>query len=135
MSLDVDGCRFLIVENEMLLALTLANVVSESGGSVVGPVPSVAKATAFLDAGAVDAALIDFNLVDHTSEDLARRLAESGVPFAFVTGHSRALLPPAMRSYRILEKPCSLEQVKQLLAELCAARAGAGGGEGANPRA
>ena len=122
MDCPIEGCTILIVENELLLAMTLAKIVGSCGGSVAGPVACATRAGALLDAGGIDAALIDFNLVDHTSESLALALAARDVPFAFVTGHSRALLPESMHAFPILEKPCSFDQVRRLLQTLCAAR-------------
>ena len=60
--------RVLIVEDEPLLAIDLAQEVSLAGYIVVGPATSVAKAIdLFCDEGC-DAAILDVNIRNETSE-------------------------------------------------------------------
>jgi DNA-binding NtrC family response regulator len=128
----IDGCRVLIVENELLLALTLATVAETYGGRVAGPVATVEGARCLLRAGEVDVALIDFYLVDHTTEPLALELASTGIPFAFVTGHSRELLPETVRGFPVLQKPCTMDEMSEVLHRLCRLSRAAGTGPGAD---
>ncbi len=97
----------LVLEDDVLLALDLALLVEESGARVLGPFHRAEDARASVDAELPDLAVLDFNLGNHTSQDFAGFLAESGVPFAFLTGHSAQYLGDAMKSAEILEKPIS----------------------------
>ncbi len=97
----------LVLEDDVLLAMDLAMLVEESGARVLGPFHKAEDARASVDSELPDLAVLDFNLGDHTSEELAGFLARSGVPFAFLTGHSARYLGDAMQSAEILEKPIS----------------------------
>src|SRR5690606_30707009 len=87
------GKRVLIVEDEPLIAMTLADYLGEAGCEVVGPASSLARARVMIDAARFDAALLDGNLSGDRVDDLAARLTQRGIPFVFITGYGREALP------------------------------------------
>jgi DNA-binding response OmpR family regulator len=106
----------LILEDEYLIAATLAEYVAASGYRVVGPVAAAEEAQELINEKGIDAALLDVRLAgDLRSFDLAVRLQAMRVPFAFVTAFSSALFPAALRDAPILVKPASLADVAKLL--------------------
>lgn len=122
----------LVVEDDPVIALELAAMLSRAGFAVVGPFASVAAALASLRAAGCQLALLDTNLGAETAEPIARALSASGTPFIVLSGYSREQQPPAMRDAPLLVKPV---QPAQLLAEIArqmaaAAAAGASVGEG-----
>ena len=54
---------------------------------------------------ALDVAVLDVNLGSETSEAIARRLLDSGVPFVVVTGYSSEQLPSTLASGLLIPKP------------------------------
>ena len=79
----------LILDDEFMVGLALAEELQATGFEVVGPFASAKDADAALDQRLPDAAILDFNLGEgDTSEQLAQKLASLGVPFLFLTGYS-----------------------------------------------
>ena len=67
----LDGKCVLIVEDEFLIGLMLAEEISRAGGTSIGPVTSVADALKEIESRAVDAVILDAKLVDGSGADLA----------------------------------------------------------------
>ena len=81
--------RVLIVEDEVLIAMALANSLEEGGHEVVGPAATMAEALALCEAAAApELAVVDINLRDGSSGvDVARALLERwGVLSIFASG-------------------------------------------------
>ncbi len=111
----------LILEEEYLLATTLAGFVADAGYNVVGPFASVDEAQEMTNDKGIDAALLDIRLADGTlSFDFASRLQAMRVPFAFVTAYSQSLLPVALQQAPFLIKPPTRKNVAKLLQQLLA---------------
>ena len=84
------GWTVLIVEDEPLIAIDVAITFEDAGATVCGPVRDVGGALEAIDAQALDAldgAVLDVNLGDHTCEAVALRLAARGVPYILHTGN------------------------------------------------
>ena len=64
------------------------------------------------------AAVLDYQLLDGTSEALARKLAELHVPFVFLTGVTADELPTGIRPSGVLHKPFDIADLVRLLREL-----------------
>lgn len=111
----------LILEDEYLLAATLAGFVADAGYNVVGPFASVDAAQERANDKGIDAALLDIRLADGAlSFDFASRLQAMHVPFAFVTAYSQSLLPVAFQQAPFLIKPPTRENVAKCLQQLLA---------------
>lgn len=82
------GQCVLIVEDEALIALTLADSLRELGFTVLGPAHSVEAALALIRQGAPDFAVLDINLAGHRNAPVARALRALGVPFVYCTGYA-----------------------------------------------
>src|SRR5262249_14743759 len=108
--------RVLIVEDEMLLAMELAEMVSDAGYAPVGPVSSVLKALKVVADEPLDAALLDYWLGGDTSHRVLEALEAKRVPFA---GDE---LPVSYRERPQISKPFVEQQVFATLAFLMPAR-------------
>ena len=82
----LNGLSILIVEDEWLIALDLADTVEHLGGKVLGPVATVAQALALIKSSEARAAILDAHLLDRDVTPLAVQLLRSGVPFVIQTG-------------------------------------------------
>ncbi len=99
------GCRVLLVEDEMLIAM-LAQDMLEDAGCRVTAVGTVEKALRLLNSGQVfDAAIVDLNLNGVRTFQVADALATHGIPFAFATGYGGDNLAPAHQGRPVLSKP------------------------------
>ncbi len=109
-SIDVAQPRVLVVEDEALLALEIAQVLEEANFHVLGPVRSVAPALTLLEDSSCDAAVLDINLGGaETSEPIALKLLSKGTPFVALSGYSRAQHPAVFSNAIALAKPFSPE--------------------------
>jgi two-component system, response regulator PdtaR len=103
---------FLIVEGDFFIAVDMASTLVRSGARVMGPTASARDALDLLRKARrhPDGAFLDMSLPDDDVVLVADRLAESGIPFAFVAGDDDWL--PA----RFLHAPCFVKtgNVKEL---------------------
>jgi chemotaxis family two-component system sensor kinase Cph1 len=102
----LSGRRFLVVEDDALLAIGLEDMLKGVGANVVGPAVTLDEAERFAIEEDLSAALLDIRLDDDEVWPVARHLATRGIPFVFSTGHfDRASLPPEWSERPILTKP------------------------------
>jgi AmiR/NasT family two-component response regulator len=85
--------RVMVVEDEAILAIDIAEQLTEAGFAVVGPATSVAKALKLVVEVGCDVAVLDMNL------------RSRGTPFVFLSAVSREHLPPTFGGEVLLSKP------------------------------
>jgi CheY-like chemotaxis protein len=112
--------RILVVDDEPLLGMLLADWLDELGHETIGPARDVASALTLLDAALPDAAIIDVSLGSETGYPIADYLIKRGVPFVFGTGHGQDSQPPRFSRHRILVKPYEFGALSDILKELLA---------------
>lgn len=108
----------LIVEDEPLIAMLLAEWLTELGCQAVGPAGRVSEAVEFIDTGAIDAVLLDVTLGPEDSFSLADHAENKGLPVAFLTGKAIADLPERFQGHLILSKPYVFDDLQVLIGEL-----------------
>jgi CheY-like chemotaxis protein len=113
-----DALRVLIVEDEGIVAMWLADALADLGCIVVGPAARVTKALALIDSERVEAAILDINVAGETVFPVADKLLERGIPFVFATGYGIAGLTDAHRDRTVLQKPYLLDTLQRTLEEL-----------------
>jgi CheY-like chemotaxis protein len=119
--------QVLVVEDEYFLASMLALSLELDGFRVLGPAGSVPQALALLEKHrSVDCAVLDLNLRGETSYAVADTLLERRVPFMFLTGYARQVLPEKYADVPLRQKPVEGSQLAQLLHELLDGTAGGG---------
>jgi CheY-like chemotaxis protein len=117
------GLRILVVEDEMLIAMLIEQMLQELRCEVIGPVSSVGDAIGALRAGAVDGALLDMNLNGESSSPAADELLERKLPFLLVTGYdANDSEPPAFQTASRIRKPFDIEDLKDGMLEVFADR-------------
>jgi PAS domain S-box-containing protein len=112
------GWRFLVIEDEPLVALDISAGLREAGAEVVGPTGSVKEVLDIIEGKALDAALLDGNLHGRPVDDIAAALTRRRVPYLFVTGYGPESLPRAFRHIAVLSKPFSQQQLIEAAARL-----------------
>ena len=107
--------RVLVVEDDALLGLDIANQLTDAGLEVVGPATSVAKALGLLGEVSCNVAVLDVNLGSETAEPVARELRARGTPFVVLSGYSSAQHPPGFHGAPLLSKPARPDDLLALL--------------------
>ncbi len=102
---NVIKARILIVEDNALVAIDLAQTLEAAGFEVIGPAMTCARGLAMLNDPGCDAAILDINLRGETSEAIADELKAKAIPFLTMTGYSLAQQPPAFDGAPALTKP------------------------------
>ncbi|MCG6116144.1 MAG: response regulator [Mesorhizobium sp.] len=95
----------LIVEDDYLQAHDLAAALNNAGMVVIGPASTLQDAAGLLDRHLPSAAILDLNLHGQASLSIAEKLQAEHVPFAFVTGYHREVLPERFSAVPLFEKP------------------------------
>lgn len=103
--------RVLVVEDEPMIALEIASVLSQAGYAVLGPASSVRHALALLEESACDAAILDINLGSETSERIADKLVAMMTPFVVVSGYSKEQHPRAFAGCFVMPKPLKASEL------------------------
>ena len=99
------GGRIMVVEDEALLAIDIAQVLGTAGFNVIGPAANVEQAFRLLDRLGCDCAVLDVNLGKETAEPIARRLSEAGIPFITLSAYDPDQMPSIFKSSLRLSKP------------------------------
>lgn len=115
-SLRLDGCRVLVLEDDFYLAHDTAAALRSTGAEVVGPFGSPDEALSVLQAGSVDAAVVDVNLGQGAGFAVLRTLRTSAVPFVVVTGYDDTVFPVDLAAVVRLRKPADPAAIVRLLA-------------------
>jgi light-regulated signal transduction histidine kinase (bacteriophytochrome) len=107
--------RMLVLEDNMIIALDLEDMLTRLGVKQVTVTSSVAQALEALAEESPPFAILDVNLGLETSFPVADALQAAGVPFAFGTGFGdSAAFPDRFRDAPVLQKPYSAESVAAL---------------------
>jgi CheY-like chemotaxis protein len=103
---DLTGLRIVIVEDEHIVAMSLARMLEILGAVIVGPVATVARALALLrETARIDGAVVDINLRGVMAFPVADALIARGVPFVFATGYAKFVIPDLYGTVPVLQKP------------------------------
>jgi len=113
---NLNGLRVLVVEDVLLIADLIVEVLAAHGCSVVGPVPRLEKGLALATVEQLDGALLDVNLAGERCFPIAEALAARGIPFALLTGYGDAGIPSTYRGAARLTKPFHVDSLVELVA-------------------
>ena len=97
--------RILVVEDESMIALYIAEILEDHGFKVVGPVATLSGAIALSRRERLDGALLDVNILGGRVDNVAEILNRRGVPFIFVTANGRDDLPERFTNTTLVGKP------------------------------
>ncbi len=109
--------RVLVVEDELLVAMLVEDMLADAGCIVVGPFSRVAEALAALQTEVVDVALLDVNIAGEQVFPVAHELERLHVPFLFVSGYGQAALPPDRKDWEAHPKPFHSDRLLASLAQ------------------
>ena len=107
--------RVLVVEDDALVGLDIAQQLTDVGLEVVGPAISVAIALRLMGDWGCDVAVLDVNLGSETAEPIALELRARRTPFVVVSGYSSEQHPPSFHGAPQLSKPVRPEELVTML--------------------
>jgi CheY-like chemotaxis protein len=116
------GKQILIVEDEDLLAVDLAEFLEEQGATVVGPACTVKNGLTLAQTQVLDGAVIDVDLPDGLAYPVIDALVRRFVPLVLATGHSERSLAQPYRKLPRCGKPVDYSRLLGLLISALAAR-------------
>lgn len=126
-----DSLAVMVVDDEALVALFVADVVEELGYRVIGPVGSYDAALKAAEGDRPGIAIVDMTLGGRSGLDLARELtARHGTAIVVLSGHGHLDADPGVRALgpaAVLQKPCMPNDIEKAL------RAAGGGGPAGFP--
>lgn len=112
----LSGKRVLVVEDEVIVAMQLEDLLLGFGCEVIGPASHLDQAHGLAETDALDAAVLDVNINGRSIRSVAERLAERGVPIVLATGYGQAGCvdlpkgPVLQKPYRSRELASALRQ-------------------------
>jgi two-component SAPR family response regulator len=119
---DLAGCRILVVEDEMLIALMIEEAVLGLGCTVVGPAGKLSTALALMADQTFDAAILDVTIRGEKIYPVAEELIKRDIPFVFASGYGDWALPETMRDRPRLMKPFTIAALEDQIRALCEPR-------------
>ncbi|HKS57757.1 MAG TPA: hypothetical protein VJS12_20840 [Steroidobacteraceae bacterium] len=112
------GCRILIVEDDCITAMDLAETLSAAGAQVVGPAGTIGFAFELLRRQPqLDIALLDIEVDGAFVFDVADELVKLEVPIVFTTGYERNEIPARFRAAPHCEKPVGIAAIARALSK------------------
>lgn len=100
-----------IVEDEPLISIMIEEIATDLGWQVEGCAYSEKEAMALLEACAPTLAILDINLGQTTSLEIAAACRARGIPIVFTTGYTVSQIPDGCGDAPILAKPFSSEDL------------------------
>ncbi|OXT01854.1 hypothetical protein B7H23_02580 [Notoacmeibacter marinus] len=111
--------RFLVAEDNLILAMELEDLLLESGAESVDVASNLSDAKAIASKSELDFAILDVNLGSATSFPIGEILAERGIPFGFATGYGEELkVPESLGERCCISKPYDRDTVRGLIRDV-----------------
>ena len=110
--------RVLIVEDDVLIAMHLEDLLTALGHEVVGQARRIDTAMALARESDIDFAVLDINVAGVKSFPVADILRERGIPLAFATGYGAEGLMDGYRDFPMLGKPYAQEDLERTIAQV-----------------
>ena len=109
------GLRFLLIEDESMIAMLIEDMLVDLGCVVIGVATGVEDAIGRIASTVFDAAILDLNLNGRRSYPAAHALMEKSRPFLFSTGYGAAGVPEEFSRIPILTKPFQRADLERAL--------------------
>ena len=101
----------LLVEDEAIIRMMIAEMVEELGHRVVAEAGDIREAERLATAAQFDLAILDINVNGDSILPVAEIVARRNVPFVFASGYGATGLPEPFRNRPVLKKPFLIEQL------------------------
>ncbi len=112
----LNGLRVLVVEDELLIAMMIEDLLAEQFCVVVGPFSAVADALAVARSEKLDLAVLDVNVHGEKIYPVGELLAARRIPFILLSGYGQGAIPPEHPDWQAVAKPFQAQELPRLLA-------------------
>ncbi len=117
---ELSNRKVLVVEDEMMIAMLIEDMLDEPGCTLVGPATNVPRALDLIDKEQVEVAVLDLNLDGQDTYAIADALQRKNLPFIFATGYGSAGLRKEYGNRPVLQKPFQISELDTALVEALA---------------
>ena len=117
------GRRVLIVEDQPLIAMEMENMLIGLGHLVTATATRIEKALSLAEGSEFDLAVLDINLAESNTFQVAAILRKRGIPFIFTSGYGRDGLIDGYRGANLLTKPFGSRELEHMIAQSVSADA------------
>ena len=114
---DLTGKRILLIEDSPVVGPFTAELLQELGCEVVGPAPNMAAARELVDRSGFDAALMDIHIRGERVFPICEVLEAKGLPFVLTSGYADWQMPDKWNDRPRLQKPYTIDQVRDALSK------------------
>jgi PAS domain S-box-containing protein len=118
LSTDPNDKRVLLVEDEPLVSMMLADMLSAFGHKVDGPYSRFSDAVNAATSNNLRAGILDVNLGGEKTYAVAGILSGRKIPFAFVTGYGPDTIVSEFAHAPVLQKPIEAAKLHALLQQI-----------------
>jgi CheY-like chemotaxis protein len=105
----------LIVEDEAMIRMMVADMLEDLGYAVAGEAGSIEEAVQLARSAQFDIALLDVNLNGKSIEPVADVIEGRKLPLIFASGYGANGLPEKFRDRPALQKPFQMETLGNML--------------------
>lgn len=109
--------KALIIEDEPMVQILLEDICATFDVDVTASVDNVADALAEVAKNDFNVAILDVNLIDGTSEAVARALKATGKPVIVSTGSHIGELPDDYEGFCVIHKPFNVKEISLILCQ------------------
>jgi CheY-like chemotaxis protein len=114
---ELSNRKVLVVEDEMMIAMLIEDMLDEFGCELVGPATNIPRALELIGKESIEIAVLDLNLDGQDTYAIADALQQKNVPFIFATGYGSTGLRKEYGNRPILQKPFQQKDLEIALAE------------------
>jgi len=110
--------RALVIEDEMIIAMTIEDMLHDLGHAVAGTAMALAPALELAQTVDADVAILDINLNGVESFPVAEVLQTRGIPFFFASGYGSGGLGAGFSGHMTIRKPFDMRDLAQAIDSL-----------------
>jgi CheY-like chemotaxis protein len=107
--------RVLLVEDEVMIRMMVADMVEQLGHAVAAEAADVASAAGLAQTGLFDLAILDVNLNGKMSFPVADIIMRRRIPLIFASGYALSSIPSAYGSAPKLQKPFQIDMLAKAI--------------------
>ena len=110
--------RALVVEDEIMVAMYVEDLLTDLGYEVAALATGLDQALPLAREGMFDFAVLDINLAGRLSFPIAEVLRERGIPFLFASGYGSKGVSDEFRNAIRIQKPFRSRDLAQAIAQI-----------------